>query len=315
MFFLRSLLLFALLLGLAWPASAVPKNSDPFAFAPKPAIWRLADADSTIYLFGTVHALPERLPWRTEKLEQIIAEADILVVETTDADFDEEAMAQMLGKMIAANAQQVPLRQRIDPELVPTLEKVAKDIQIPLGLLDIMPVWAVPFAILYGDLANQGSFSAFGVETVLEARFRQDGKPIASIEDGQAVLQALSDLPDADQLVLLNGTLREMKTGAALAGADGPRLSAAQNHDFAEDIAWAQGEDNKLSPDAWREALGPGIYRVLVTDRNAAWTDWLTQRLEQPGTVLLAVGAAHLAGKDSVQAMLAARGLMVERIQ
>jgi uncharacterized protein YbaP (TraB family) len=255
------------------------------------------------------------LPWQTEILQRIIAESDMLVVETTDADFDDKAMAQLLGKMIAANAQQVPLRERIDPELVPTLEKLAKDIKIPLSLLDVMPVWAVPFAILYSDLASQGSFSEFGVETVLEARFTQEGKPIASIEDGQAVLQALSDLPDADQLMLLDSTLREIKTGAALAGGNGPRLGAAEDRDFGENIAWAQGDVDRLSPDAWREALGPSIYRILVTDRNAAWTDWLAQRLEQPGTVLLAVGAAHLAGEDSVQRLLAARGLMVERIQ
>ena len=45
------------------------------------------------------------------------------------------------------------------------------------------------------------------------------------------------------------------------------------------------------------------------------WTDWLVKRLDTPGTVFVAVGAAHLAGDDSVQAMLKGRKLLVERIR
>ncbi|HEY0114242.1 MAG TPA: TraB/GumN family protein, partial [Allosphingosinicella sp.] len=43
-------------------------------------------------------------------------------------------------------------------------------------------------------------------------------------------------------------------------------------------------------------------------------TGWLAQRMERPGTVLFAVGAGHLAGRDSVQSMLAARGIQARRI-
>jgi uncharacterized protein YbaP (TraB family) len=36
--------------------------------------------------------------------------------------------------------------------------------------------------------------------------------------------------------------------------------------------------------------------------------------LDRPGTVFVAVGAAHLAGPDSVQAQLRAHGTPVERL-
>jgi DNA-binding CsgD family transcriptional regulator len=38
------------------------------------------------------------------------------------------------------------------------------------------------------------------------------------------------------------------------------------------------------------------------------------RRMQQPGTVFMAVGAGHLAGKGSVQALLAEKGLKVERV-
>src|SRR5687767_14816008 len=95
--FLRPLGLAALLLGLAAPAAlAAPAGgaaSGPAAAArpeagpeePSPAIFLLSDADTKIYLFGTVHMLPPGFKWRSRAVDRIIAEADELVVETYEA--------------------------------------------------------------------------------------------------------------------------------------------------------------------------------------------------------------------------------------
>ena len=58
----------------------------------------------------------------------------------------------------------------------------------------------------------------------------------------------------------------------------------------------------------------PELYALLFTRRNATWADWIQQRLAQPGTVFLAVGAGHLSGDDSVRALLEARGIQAERV-
>ncbi len=78
---------------------------------------------------------------------------------------------------------------------------------------------------------------------------------------------------------------------------------------------WAAGD---------REGLGvllnedmaelPEIGRVLLTERNARWAGWIEERMAQPGTVFVAVGAGHLAGGDSVQAFLAKRHLTAARV-
>ena len=64
------------------------------------------------------------------------------------------------------------------------------------------------------------------------------------------------------------------------------------------------------------DALGatPVVARALMTDRNARWADWIKARLRVPGKLFVAVGAAHLAGPNSVQAMLKARGITAERL-
>ena len=60
-------------------------------------------------------------------------------------------------------------------------------------------------------------------------------------------------------------------------------------------------------------ADSPELTKLLLTDRNATWADWIDQRLDKPGVVFVGVGAGHLGGKDSVQDLLAKRGISSAR--
>jgi len=79
--------------------------------------------------------------------------------------------------------------------------------------------------------------------------------------------------------------------------------------------AWANGDTVAFSTMlAGFEAKAPVAYRMLIADRNAKWGQWIANRLDRPGVVFVAVGSGHLAGKDSVQQWLAARGISANRI-
>jgi uncharacterized protein YbaP (TraB family) len=58
----------------------------------------------------------------------------------------------------------------------------------------------------------------------------------------------------------------------------------------------------------------PETYRMMFSERNARWADWIAARLQTPGTVFVAVGAGHLAGKDSVLVRLAEKGIESQRV-
>jgi hypothetical protein len=62
------------------------------------------------------------------------------------------------------------------------------------------------------------------------------------------------------------------------------------------------------------EQASPQTYRTLFTERNTRWADWIAARLQSPGTVFVAVGAGHLAGKDSVLVRLAQHGIQSRRV-
>ena len=76
---------------------------------------------------------------------------------------------------------------------------------------------------------------------------------------------------------------------------------------------WAKGEVG-TDPMFDDSAFGMAMTKVLLEDRNRAWAEWLDNRLDTPGTMLLAVGAGHFEGEHSVLLMLEKRGLTAERI-
>ena len=80
--------------------------------------------------------------------------------------------------------------------------------------------------------------------------------------------------------------------------------------------AWSNGDLDGIARTFDDETqMSPELKAALMSRRNAAWADWLAKRMEKPGTVFVAVGAGHLAGEDSVQAMLKKKGLKAKRVQ
>jgi len=79
--------------------------------------------------------------------------------------------------------------------------------------------------------------------------------------------------------------------------------------------AWKAGDTSAFTNMlAGFETKSPAAYRLLIADRNVLYGEWIAQRLDQPGTVFVAVGSGHLAGKDSVQNWLSAKGIEARRI-
>ena len=53
---------------------------------------------------------------------------------------------------------------------------------------------------------------------------------------------------------------------------------------------------------------------MLLFNRNANWAKWIKARLDNPGTVFIAVGAGHLAGPKDVQDQLETLGIKTQRV-
>ena len=73
--------------------------------AANPALWKVADHDTTIYLFGTIHLLPKDTKWRSSAFDTAAAGADTLVVETViDESNPAATMSELLQLAVSPGA-------------------------------------------------------------------------------------------------------------------------------------------------------------------------------------------------------------------
>ena len=136
-----------------------------------------------------------------------------------------------------------------------------------------------------------------GADAVLRRVAVDMGKPVGGLERFEEQL----------------GTLANIPAPSATPGFKSVQPAAISVTDLLK--AWRSGDTGAFSTMlAGFEAKAPVAYRMLIADRNAKWGRWIANRLDQPGTVFVAVGSGHLAGKDSVQQWLAARGISSNRV-
>lgn len=267
---------------------------------PKPALWKVADKDTTIYLFGTIHMLPKDYRWRTKRFDKAAAKADQLVLEIVPEGNAAAHAAAM--KQLAYSPGLPPLLDRVAPGKREALAALIRKAGVTPERFDGMETWAAAIALGSAGFAEMGISNAEGVEAQLSAGFRAQGKPVAGLETTMGQLSLFDTLPEATQRRFLE---------AMVDSADGIK------EDFGAMLtAWSSGDPQKIAV-AFDEELkqSPELADALITRRNANWAAWVKKRMQTPGTVLVAVGAGHLAGAQSVQAMLAKEGLKATRVQ
>jgi uncharacterized protein YbaP (TraB family) len=282
---LKSLLLRTLaalgLVGLASGAAAAPA---------KPALWAVSDADTTIYLFGTIHLLPQNYKWQSAKLDQAVASSQQLVVETiVDETKPLEMMSAMAG--LAFSPGLPPLAERVPPAKRAALAAAIKQSGLPATAFDRMETWAAAFTLLGNQFKAMGLKAGAGVESVLRTSFKSQGKAISQLETNREQLGVFDALPESAQRSLLEGAIEQ------------PREMSTEFNRMVD--AWARGDVDAIARTFNRDlASSPALREALLNRRNANWSRWVRQRMDAPGSVMVAVGAGHLAGRDSLVDML-----------
>ncbi|MBB5711570.1 TraB/GumN family protein [Sphingomonas xinjiangensis] len=263
-----------------------------------PALWVVKDADTTIYLFGTVHVLKPGLSWFDEAVKAAFDKSDQLVVEMVEPD---QATTQQLVQRIAVNPVGPTLTEKLPADKRQAYAAAMADLGIPAAALDRFDPWMAAITLSVAGLPKLGYDPNSGADKVLTAAAIAANKPVLGLETIEQQLGYFDTMPEPLQVKFLVSTLDDYsKTGEIL----GAMIKT-----------WSAGDPETLGRtmnDELRDT--PEVARILLTERNVHWADWIQKRMAQPGTVFLAVGAGHLAGTDSVQAQLARRKLIATRI-
>ena len=265
-----------------------------------PALWVVKDADTTIYMFGTFHLLDGKRDWFNDEVKTAFDASSELMLEAILPE--NLAEMQPLVLKYAVDPKGRTLTQKLSPAIKAKLDKELGALGVPPKAFDPLEPWFVSMTLTSMGAQRLGLKPEFGPEAILMKAAKERGTTIGELEGIERQLSIFDRLPEAAQIASMEETLGDMpKLGEKLQ----PLLNAWTSGD-------TEGLVRLLDEGADKQ---PELRKAMFTDRNAEWAEWVSERMQKPGTVFMAVGAGHLGGKDSVQSFLAKKGLKAERVK
>ena len=276
----------------------------PAAAWAKPPMWTVHGKGATVVLFGSVHILPRDLDWEPDALKAALAGADELWFETpTDPATLLDASRQALALGLLPEGQ--TLSALLSPSGRERLRKAAADLHIPLPQLERLRPWLADLTVGDAAYARDGATADQGVERQLA-----DAAPKAPRHNFETPAQQIAlfaGAPLADQVSSLEDDLKGLQDDPG----QSRRLIDAW---LASDLAGIDREGvEQLKTDS------PALFKMMLTDRNAAWMRTLLRRLDaphghgaRPDRVVVVVGVGHLIGQGGLPQMLRAKGFRVD---
>jgi len=302
----RALIILCFVLGLM-ACSDVPisegaaeKVTDARARNDGPAIWVAKDYDSTVYLFGTVHLLPDDLSWLKDDVRDAFGKAGTVYFEV-DTGRQGQIEASVLTQSLGMRSDGRRLSDNLDSYQLKLLDAAAHNGDIPLAALDSMKPWLASEFLTVAAAVNAGLSPELAADAALKSRAAREQKNVIYLETMEEQIRISADQPDFVQMKLLTDTLESFNA----LGADLKRIVSA----------WSVGQTDFLAREMVLKLKerSPDFYKALLTDRNKKWAKVLTRYMEDSGTAFVAVGTSHLLGEDSVIALLREQGYEVSR--
>jgi uncharacterized protein YbaP (TraB family) len=261
----------------------------------EPAIWHvIGRPGEEAWLFGTIHAAPKPLAWKSAKVEQALSRSGEVMVEVANIA-DDAAVAQAFTAL-SRTPGLPPVEQRITPRQRKALATMLAERGIKPSDLRDVETWAVALTLAR---PSGGSDAENGVDrAVLTAA---TGKPVVELEGATAQLSIFDRLPESEQRDLLGFVLTD----------EGALDDEADLVD-----TWRKGDVARIEAETRTGLLAdPELREALFTKRNRDWTARIATEIRAGRRPFVAVGAAHMAGPDGLVAMLQRAGYTVTRLQ
>jgi uncharacterized protein len=255
------------------------------------------DEDTTIYLFGTVHILKPGLSWFDDGIKEAFDKSDRLVLELVEPP---QAETQALFMKLAMDQSGKTLRSKMTDADRAIYDGAMTKIGLPVEGLDPFDPWAAAVTLSLLGMQKKGFDVNSGAEKQLTAAAKAANKPIGGVETMEYQLGVFDSISEADQIKFLI-------EGAKVIDELEPMMDKMV-------ALWAAPDPEGLAVLMNEGMTSRALYDALLTQRNANWAKWIDAELKKPGVTFMAVGAGHLAGPTSVQALLPAYGLTAVRV-
>lgn len=270
---------------------------------PVPLLWEVSDADNSVYLLGSFHALEASDYPLAASVDEAFADAERLRFELDPAEMNSPSLpAQMeaAGRLPAGRT----LQSTISAGTWTKLQAYSASSGLPIGMFAQMKPWFVALVISLTEMQRMGLNPEYGLDTHLATRATEAGKPTDGLETASEQFAAFESMTPEEQEMALLETLDE--------AADFQRQMRSLH------ALWrsgdARGLHDRMGADLRKRY--PRLYHRINVERNDKWVPKLRTLLdgEQADDTLVVVGALHLLGEDGVVEKLRKAGYKVERL-
>ena len=270
--------------------------------AANPALWRVRHDTSTLYLFGSLHVLPEGYVWTTPEIEAAKAAADSFIFEVP---VDDEALKEE-RQFIVENgllSKRQTLRGALSGGEFQTYSAVLRRAGMKQEQFERFRPWLAAVVLGLAYLHSDDINSLKGADDALMDYARAHGRPLHYLEGVRDQMELLTRGKEADQLKALKSLI--------------VALPRARNQERDLLGKWSSGDAEALTALLGGYFSGhAGAQELLIDSRNRKWLPAIKQSLARPnGTTMLTVGAAHIGGRNGLIALLCGEGYVVERMQ
>ncbi len=282
----------ALLVLFAGPGTLRPQE--------KSLLWRIRAGQNSIYIVGSIHFLKKANYPLKKDIEDAFDQSKKLVLEI-DLQNTDRQKTDAITMQKALNPGGTTLEQNVSAETYALAEQKARELGIDLRALNPFKTWFVALTLTTIKLQKLGFDPSYGVDRYLAERAKKSAKAVAGLETLEYQLGIFDELSPRGQELMLRQGLEEL---------DVLEKSAARIVQ-----AWLKGDVGALDESLLAGLRQyPELYPKLILERNRHWIPQIEQLIKQGEPALVAVGAAHLVGKDGVIELLRQRGYTVEQL-
>ena len=288
----HNLLRLAVILLLLFTAAGVRAES---------SVWIVSSPKATIYFAGSCHVLrASDYPLPPEFWSAYQDSRKIIF----EAPQDEMAGPAFQQKLLSASIYDdgTTLKQHLSAKAYAKAEDFCRKRDYQIEQLQMLRPWMFAMMLTMQEMNRLGAEPNYGIDHVFNESARRDRKVIDNLEtvDEQIGFMTLMDKGmDNEQIIQTIDELEQINV----------KLPDILN-------AWRKGDEVKIEELSLQELKNyPKLYSFLITDRNRKWVKNIEGYLQQPGKIMIIVGAAHLVGDNGVIELLRKRGYHVEKLK
>ncbi len=267
----------------------------------EPAIWMVQSPTAKIYLFGTMHILPNKADWFSPKIAAAFNDSAELIEE---ADVGLSNPAALQNIMSQAVAPDYDLWGKLTPAASAKFKTLLGKCHLPDAVVGHFRPWfaaMLPTVCNVMDHSPGMQVSSSSPEAALLAKAKTAGKSQDFFETPEQQIGYLSSATEAVQLKELESAINDGSAG-------GDDLSGMES-------VWLAGDTDGIAKlVAGMRSQGADFYDMIFTKRNERFAAKIAALLRGSKIVFVAIGAGHLAGPDSVQAQLAKLSISTSKL-